>query len=171
MPPKERKHGTFILTQPSMLTADDAKDHPINPTYIQKAIDATFTNSPAYARTVDILTQIEFEKKNREDPLPHPGGGLDEQAKTERYLRQRACKAVAVSQAEPIVREIAKTMASSKEKINSDVLGARCLHRLLPEWVAKGNVGAYSKLHVGELKELLRLRDQHLDLEKPRLVE
>jgi hypothetical protein len=119
---------------------------------------------------VDILTQIEFARKNREDALPHPGGGLDEQAKTERYLRQRACKAVAVSQAEPIAREVARTMASRKEKINSDIIGARCLHTLLPDWVAKGNVGAYSKLHVGELKELLRLRDQHLDLEKPKLV-
>jgi hypothetical protein len=73
-----------------------------------------------------------------------------------------------------MAEEIAQKMVEEDEEANADVIAGRLLFKSLPEWVSKGNKGVYGTLHVGEMKEILRLRGDEVITQKcmkPMLIE
>ena len=123
--------------------------------------------SLAYERAIEILAAMEFSHIEEHAKLPHAGGGLSPAERAERYQCQRKAKDDAIEKAKPVLHRIAKQMTANKEQVSADIIGARCLQEVLPGWVAQGGSGGYTKLHVGELNELLRLRGEDCDGMKP----
>lgn len=154
-----------------LLTAYDQKHLKGDPAYVKKIIDQVYEHAPAYVRAVDILMHKEIHRLDEDKPLVHPTAGNTDAEKAARYNRQRSCKNLATEKVKPMVENIANQMFVDKEKVSANVIGGRLLHEILPDWVTDGNVGSYSKLHVGEMQELLRLRGEDTTGMKKKLIE
>lgn len=153
------------------MTAFDQKHLKRDPAYVKQIVDQVYEHAPAYVRAVDILMHKEIYKLDKEEPLVHPTAGNTDAEKAARYNRQRSCKDLAIVKVRPMVEDIANQMFVDKEKVSTDVVGGRLLQKILPDWVAAGNVGSYGKLHVGEMQEILRLRGEDSTGMKKKLIE
>lgn len=161
----------LVLTSSSILQADDNKDHKTSITYIEGTIKDTFEWSPAYVRAIEIMMPHELDRLNHDTELPFSDSDTSTEAKAARTLQQLESKRIAAGKARPIIEQLAYSMVADGDKVNTSAIGARFLHRLLLDYVSSGGAGGYTKLHVGELEELLRLRGEERSGKKPKLIE
>jgi hypothetical protein len=160
------------LTIPRFLAKDDKRAHRFNDAFINKQINLSMSKSPAGQRAIEVMTYIEIDRLSEElRPLPHPNGDEEPEVKVERYNRARDAKENTLPEAKRQLEFIAYQMVADGEEPSCDILGARFLAERLPEYVGRGGSGSYTKLRVGELRELLRLRGRDVEGLKVELIE